>query len=89
MYPKQHLILGVVFASLLFFLFPKVGIIGFFLISFSAVLIDVDHYLYYVYRKKDWSLKKAFHWHVTQGNKLLFLPREKRKNIFLGFFFLH
>ena len=32
----------------------------------GGVLIDVDHYLAYAMKNHDWSLRKAYHWHVQR-----------------------
>jgi len=61
MLPKAHIILGLIFSVLLFFL--HITILEASLIFLSSVLIDVDHYLFIIKRKKIWNLKKAFYWH--------------------------
>ncbi len=63
MYPKWHVVLGLVFSFLVFTLSPNIGFTGAAIIFLSSVFIDVDHYLTYVFRKKDFNLKKAFRWH--------------------------
>jgi len=89
MLPSKHLFFGVLFALILFVIFPQIGLIGFLLIVSSTVLIDVDHYLYYVYKKKDWSLKNAYKWHIDCGKLYLNLPKKKQQDICLGISFLH
>ena len=89
MYPQHHLVYGIIFATALFFLFPAIGWLGFFIIILSTILIDVDHYIDYAVRKKDWSLKNSFKWHINIGKKLLSFPRKQRNNIYLGLCFLH
>jgi len=89
MYPLQHLIFTGIFASGLFFLFPQMGFIGFLIITVSGVLIDVDHYLYYVYKRKNLSLTDSYRWYLKNEKKFLSLPREKRGEFYEGFFFLH
>ena len=79
MYPLQHLILGTAFSAILFDIFPWIGLIGFFLIILSTFFIDVDHYLFYVYKNKNISLKSAYNWFIKKGRKLRKLSREKRK----------
>jgi len=78
MYPIQHFSLGIIFTLILFFIFPQIGLIGFFLIVTSTVLIDVDHYLYYVFKKRDISLKNAYKWFI-----------QRRKRFSQIFYFLH
>jgi len=60
MLPKWHALLGAIFSIILVILFPAIGWLGAFVIFASSVLIDVDHYLWYVWKEKDWSLKKAY-----------------------------
>lgn len=79
MRPLKHLILGVAFSAILFLIFHKIGLIGFFLIIFSTFFIDVDHYFVYVYRKKDFSLKNAYNWFIKKERKLKKLSRGRRK----------
>ncbi|MGV8151754.1 MAG: hypothetical protein ACP5OG_01610 [Candidatus Nanoarchaeia archaeon] len=60
MLPKTHIILGFVFSLLLFYFFD----LSFFqssLVFFSSFLIDFDHYIWYILRKKDFSLKHAYY----------------------------
>ena len=89
MLPSRHLILGAFFSLALLALFPKIGVISFFIILFSSVLIDVDHYIYYVYSKRDISLIRAYTWFAENENKFISLPRKKRNLFYGGFFFLH
>ncbi len=58
MLPKHHVVLGFVISLTVFIIFPSIGLISFLIIWASSVLIDFDHYLYYVFKKKDFSLKR-------------------------------
>ena len=58
----------------------------FFLASF---LIDVDHYLYYIYRKKDFSLRKAFNWFIKMDAKYLSLSKKQREKYDFSFCIFH
>jgi hypothetical protein len=89
MLPKQHLFFGVIFASILFFIFPQIGLIEFFIIVASTVLIDIDHYTYYVYKKKDLDLKRAYNWFFKDSEKYSSLSREQKDKYYTGFCFLH
>ena len=55
MLPKWHLFLGFFFALTLFLVFPEIEIAGFLIIFFSTFLMDIDHYIYYVFKKRDFS----------------------------------
>jgi hypothetical protein len=71
MLPKYHALFGFIFASILLFIFPKIGILGFVTIWLASFLIDVDHYLFYAITKKDWSLKNAHKWFVDENKKFM------------------
>ena len=89
MIPTKHFYFGLILALILFFIFPQIGLIEFFIIIASTVLIDVDHYLYYVYKKKDWNLKKAYHWFYKNCKKYASLSEEQKNQYYGGFCFLH
>ena len=68
MLPKGHILFGAIF-SLILFLFFNISLSYSVIIFLSSFLIDVDHYFFYVQRKKDWNPKRAFRWFVALGNK--------------------
>ena len=61
MLPKYHALLGFVF-TYIFYWFTSITIFQASLIFLASVLIDFDHYIWYVQRKKDYSLKKSYIW---------------------------
>ena len=75
MLPKTHFIWSVALAIIL-------GVLGFLdlfqalAFVFGGVLIDTDHWLWFVFNKKSFSLKKAYKWHYklyinrVRGNML-------------------
>jgi hypothetical protein len=89
MYPLKHFFLGLIFSIILFLIFPNIGIIGSITILASSVLIDVDHYLYYIYKKKDFNLRNAYYWHIKNSKKFLALSLEKRKKTYSSYCFFH
>ena len=56
MLPKYHIIFGFLFSLILFIFFPFIGLGGFLIIFASSVLIDVDHYAYYLFKNKILSI---------------------------------
>lgn len=66
MLPKYHVLFSFLFSVGLFLLFPSITLLGVIIIFMAAVLIDVDHYLYYVFKKKNLSLSKAYQFFVDQ-----------------------
>lgn len=61
MLPKHHFLLGLVFVIVLV-LFFDITYFQAFIILASSILIDADHYLFYINKKKDYSLIKAYYW---------------------------
>lgn len=64
MFPRYHVLSGVIFCFILFLLFPKISLIGLAIILISTIFIDVDHYFYYVCKKRDLNLKNSYSWFV-------------------------
>lgn len=61
MYVSKHIILGAIFSTFIYFIF-NLTLFQSLLIFLSSFLIDTDHYAFYVKKKKELSLKKAYHW---------------------------
>lgn len=89
MYPSQHIFLGAFFSIILFLLFPQIGFIGAGLIFLSSFAIDVDHYLFYVYKKKDINFRKSRLWYFSRKPPYKKMSREQRNKHYHGFYFLH
>ena len=79
MYPIQHLVFGIIFSLILFTFFPQIGIFGISLIILSTFFIDADHYLFYVWKRKDLSLRNAYRWFTNWTEK-----REAISNLNMG-----
>ncbi len=59
MYPQTHFL----FSWLVGLIFAKFGVFSYkvaFFIGVAAVLVDIDHYLVYIFKRKDMSLRHAF-----------------------------
>ena len=90
MLPQTHIILGFLISLLLLALFPEITLFGFFVIWLSSVLIDIDHYLFYVYLKKDWNLKRSYKWFIKKSKQFEnFSNKEKKLFISPAPCFLH
>ncbi|MFH1452222.1 MAG: hypothetical protein ABIF88_03560 [archaeon] len=93
MYPSTHLIIGTIVSLVIWIVFPNLIWWQAFIILISSIIIDVDHYLWYVLKKKDWSLKKSYQWHAKKGEMLHKLSEKERNEykhlimIFHGFEF--
>ena len=89
MQSSTHLIFGTILALILFILFPQIQMIGFLIIILASVLIDIDHYIYYVYKKRNLSLHRAYRWFIQKKRKLQPLTKKQRTEFYTGFSFLH
>ncbi len=67
MLPKTHMLLGIVFSLIVWFLFPAIPVWGIVLVFLSSFLIDFDHYAVFVLKKKKLSLKESLKWHDKEG----------------------
>lgn len=89
MFPKWHIILGFIFSGLLYYLFPQIGILEASIIFLASFLIDVDHYIYYVFLKKDFSLKRAYNWFVENIKKYPLIQKKERESILFAICIFH
>jgi len=85
MLPKNHIIINLILCLiLLIFIHPFYVLI----IFLSSILIDIDHYLYYLFTKKRFSLKSAYNWYVIERQKFHDLSlKEKKKHRYFVFVF--
>jgi hypothetical protein len=87
---KYHFFFGILFSILLYFLFQSIiPLWGLTIIFLSSFLIDFDHYLFYVFKKRDLSLRRAYKWYVKYSHKFCSVPLDKRKKYYLGFYIFH
>lgn len=87
MLPKSHALFGFLFAYIVYWL-TSITIFQAIMIFLASVLIDFDHYLYYIIIKKRISLKSAYNWFKIRRDKLLQLSykeRRKHKQVILIF----
>tara|TARA_Y100000034_G_scaffold99887_1_gene122916 strand:- start:41 stop:427 length:387 start_codon:yes stop_codon:yes gene_type:complete len=70
MLPKWHILFGVIFSLILFYIFPIIGLFNLSLIFLSSFLIDFDHYFWYIYKKKDWNLKNSYNYLKKEARNL-------------------
>jgi hypothetical protein len=89
MIPKNHIVLGFLFSTILFFLSPKIGLIEASIIFLSSFLIDIDHYLYFVFKNKKINPIKAIKYFFNKREKFLSLSKKEKSKVYSGFYFLH
>ena len=84
MLPQTHLVLGMVLVAVILLAFPSVGIVNATIILAASILIDIDHYIYYVYKIKKLSPIKAYEWYRGHHKKCKVIPKEKKSEIHFG-----
>ena len=89
MLPHSHLLLGIVFVAVIFLIFPAIGIVNLMIILAASVLIDVDHYFYYIYKTKKLNPIKAYEWYRGHHKKCKKIPKGKKHEVHFGTYFLH
>lgn len=62
---NKHILTGIIFSFVLGILI-NLNFLQITLIFLASTLIDVDHYLIYIWRKKDWNLKNAYNFHIKE-----------------------
>jgi hypothetical protein len=62
---KWHILIGAIFSLILYFMF-KLTFLNVIIFFSSSFLIDVDHYFFYIIKKKDLSIKKAYKYFVKK-----------------------
>lgn len=65
MIPKWHIIFGAVFSIIIYFIF-NITLIETLLIFFSSFLIDFDHYLWFIFAKKDINIFKSIRYLIKK-----------------------
>lgn len=88
MTPKWHFLLGILFASAFWLVFPQTDWLYIALIFLASFLIDFDHYMNFVLEKNSFSLKKASeHFHKIKEKEEKEPFRESNRNS--SFFLFH
>jgi hypothetical protein len=88
MLPRTHILFGLIASLILYLIFPQISTLEASIIFLSSFLIDADHYIYYLFVKKDFSLKRAYNFFLYKKNthiKLSLREKEKKKQTILLF----
>lgn len=88
MLPKYHILVGFISSLIIYLIFP-ITILQAAIIFFSSFLIDVDHYLLYVYKKKDFSFKNSVIFFRERRRKWIAMNLEERKKYKKAIFIFH
>jgi len=89
MLPKYHILFGVLFTLSIYAIFPQTSLLYLAIIFLSSVLIDGDHYLYYIFEKKDFNLLKALKWYREKSKSFCSLSKNERKKVYSGLYLFH
>lgn len=85
---KYHFIIGGV-ASLILVQFFKFSPFSGLIIFISSWLIDIDHYLWYMFEFKDWNPVNALKWRKRISFKWKQLSKEEKKKFRRGVYIFH
>jgi len=89
MLPQKHIILGIIVVAGIFLIFPSIGILNATIILLASVLIDVDHYFYYIYKTKKFNPFEAYKWFRKNVKKHRALSKEQREKTHFGTMTFH
>ena len=78
MLPKWHIFLTAAFCAVLYLLGFDISLQNILLIILGGILIDIDHYIAYIFIKKDFNLKRAYKYFVKMREKI---KRGKKVNV--------
>ena len=63
MFPKWHILFGAIFTFIIWLTVPRVPLTFLALVFLSSFLIDFDHYMAFVLKTKNLSLRNAFEYY--------------------------
>ena len=85
---KYHVLVGILIPAFLHFLLD-VQLIVAITIALASILIDIDHYFWYVVEAKDANPLNAIKWYVKASPKIKKMPHKKRQEYTRGVFIFH
>ena len=88
MLPKYHITIGAIITTIIFSIFPITPLQAT-IIFLSSFLIDVDHYLIYAFKTKDYSLKNSRKFFHKRREDWLKLSIRNQKNYKRYIYFFH
>lgn len=88
MLPKWHVLFGAIFSIIVAYFF-SLDLFQASLIFLSSVLIDFDHYLWFVFNKQSISLSKSFKWFKDKRDVIIHLPECERESYKRVIFLFH
>jgi len=89
MLPKTHIIVGIIVSLIIFIFWPSAGLFNISIIFLSSILTDFDHYLYFIWTKKDFSLVHAYRWFVRNRKFTASIPFSQRRKYKLPVMIFH
>lgn len=89
MLPKTHILAGFLLSLFLLLIIPETSLIFASLVFLSSFLVDFDHYLYYAYKKRDYSPKRAIAYFKNKVTKFRLLSKKKLIKYYSGIYIFH
>ena len=88
MLPKKHFLYGLIAAGILFGL-HLANVLEALVFLATAVLIDFDHYLYYIHRKRRYDIKGSYRWVKAKEKLWKAIQPHDRKYYYTGIYIFH
>ena len=85
---KYHVILGAIASAIIYFIF-QITPIQATIIFLASFLIDVDHYLIYIFDKKEINFNNAHKWFLKRRNKWIKLNPDQKNKTKRAIFIFH
>ena len=81
---KTHITVGVIVSILFLIFYSDISLFYISIFFLSTILIDVDHYFFYVYMTGEWNLKKSYNAFLNLPNPKDYKNTNKQILIFHG-----
>lgn len=89
MLPKWHILFGAIVSLIIWLIEPSTSIWAILTIFLSSVLIDVDHYIYYLIKRRDIRLSVAYREYLKKRIFWHGLSQKEKENYSIGLIFMH
>lgn len=83
MLPRWHILLGFMFSLLIYAAF-NIDVISFLILFISTWVIDIDHYFWYIIKKRNIKFSSAYKYFFQRRGKLKNLPKKQILQIMLN-----
>ena len=83
MLPRWHILFGFIFSLIVYSIF-SLDIVGFIILFISTWIFDIDHYLWFIFKEKNFSLIAAYKYFLERRKKLKKLLKKQKLQLMLN-----